>query len=94
VLTFALSLAAPAQTTDAVPAAGTDASPRATGTRALFDVEAADYTPAAIYRRSDVQRGAIHGPAVVVEDQITTVVPRGFQVHAGTDGALILRRAL
>jgi hypothetical protein len=30
---------------------------------------------------------------VVVEDQTTTVLPRGFQAHAGIDGALILRRA-
>ena len=34
----------------------------------------------------------IPGPAVVVESQTTTVVPRGFEARAGMDGALELLR--
>jgi len=93
VLTFALSLAAPARSLDGGPPTRSHTAAPAAGSRELFDVATADYTSAAVYRRSDVHGEPIHGPAVVVEDQTTTVLPRGFQAHAGIDGALILRRA-
>ena len=92
VLTFALSLGVsvayePARAAELAPSAA------ASATRELFDVERAQFMDAAIYRREDIGNTAISGPAVVVEDQTSTVVPRGFSALCGADGALILRRA-
>ena len=48
---------------------------------------------ATTYRRNDLVRdGAVAGPAVIVEEQTTTVVPDGFQVVVNSLGYLILER--
>ena len=66
--------------------------PAAAGRR-LFDATCADYVTAATYRRDDLVRdGAVAGPAVIVEEQTTTVVPDGFQVVVNSLGYLILER--
>lgn len=96
VLTFALSLGVSVGQ-DASPAAeepdeGAGAVAGSNSTRQLFDVERAQYIDAVILRRDCVGDTALDGPAVVVEDQTSTVVPRGFSAHRGDDGALILRR--
>ena len=66
--------------------------PAAAGRR-LFDAIRADYVTAATYRRNDlVPDGAVAGPAVIVEEQTTTVVPDGFQVVVNSLGYLILER--
>ena len=92
VLTFALSLAVsvafePARTARQAPSAA------AASTRELFDVNLAQYIEAEIFKRDQIGTAAIDGPAVVVEDQTSTVVPRGFSAMHGDDGALILRRS-
>ena len=45
-----------------------------------------------VYAREAVGTSPIAGPVVVVESQTTTVVPRGFSVCTGADGALELVR--
>ncbi|MCY4004872.1 MAG: hydantoinase/oxoprolinase family protein [Rhodospirillales bacterium] len=66
--------------------------PAAAGRR-LFDAVRADYVTATTYRRNDlVPDGAVAGPAVIVEEQTTTVVPDGFQVVVNSLGYLILER--
>jgi len=66
--------------------------PAAAGRR-LFDANRADYVTATSYRRDDLVRdGAVAGPAVIVEEQTTTVVPDGFQVVVNSLGYLILQR--
>ena len=48
---------------------------------------------ATTYRRNDLAPdGAVAGPAVIVEEQTTTVVPDGFQVVVNSLGYLILER--
>lgn len=76
--------------TDLQPAGGQ--GPAAAGRR-LFDAIRADYVTATTYRRNDLVRdGAVPGPAVIVEEQTTTVVPDGFQVVVNSLGYLILER--
>ena len=76
--------------TDLQPAGGQ--GPAAAGRR-LFDAIRADYVTATTYRRNDLVRdGAVAGPAVIVEEQTTTVVPDGFQVVVNSLGYLILER--
>jgi N-methylhydantoinase A len=92
VLTFALSLAAPpaAAPPPEPPREAAVAAPR--GERALFDLGRAEFGPAPVYSREVLGATPVAGPVVVVEDQTTTVVPRGFEVLAGPDEALVLRR--
>ncbi|MCY3702903.1 MAG: hydantoinase/oxoprolinase family protein [Rhodospirillales bacterium] len=76
--------------TDLQPAGGQ--GPAAAGRR-LFDAIRADYVTATTYRRNDLVRdGVVAGPAVIVEEQTTTVVPDGFQVVVNSLGYLILER--
>ena len=92
VLTFALSLAAapPGAAAGAPARDGAPAAPVAE--RALFDVSRAAFEPAPVYPREAITASPRPGPAVVLEEQTTTVVPRGFEVLAGPDDALLLRR--
>ena len=61
--------------------------------RQLFDEIRADYVTATAYRRDELALdGVVAGPAVIVEEQTTTVVPDGFQVVVNSLGYLILER--
>jgi N-methylhydantoinase A len=91
VLTFALSLGV-SMPTESARSAEQAPSAAASSTRGLFDVERAQFLDAAIYRREHIGTTAINGPAVVVEDQTSTVVPRGYSAVSGADGALVLQR--
>ena len=61
--------------------------------RQLFDPILADFAAASVFRREDLARNdAVAGPAVVVEDQTTTVVPNGFRAIVNRLGYLVLER--
>jgi N-methylhydantoinase A len=66
-----------------------------TPTRAAELVEGASgrSVKARIFSRSDLAPGAsLEGPALIVEDQTTTVVPTGFRAQVATAGYLVLTR--
>ena len=64
-----------------------------TPVRRLFDPVLADYVDAAAYRREALTPGSVvAGPAVVVEDQTTTVVASGFRATVDSLGHLVLER--
>ena len=61
--------------------------------RRLFDPIRADYVAAAVYRRERLAPDdELAGPAVIVEDQTTTVVPDGFRATVDPLGYLVLDR--
>ena len=62
--------------------------------RRLFDPVLADYAPAAVHHRDQLDPDeALAGPAVIVEDQTTTVVPAGFRATVDRAfGYLVLER--
>ena len=61
--------------------------------RRLFDPVLADYAAAAVHRRERLgPEDALVGPAVIVEDQTTTVVPEGFRATVDPLGYLVLDR--
>lgn len=73
-----------------LPAADGPAVPRATVT-AFFDGWA---TPTALYDRAALQAGhGFAGPAVIDQDDTTTVVPPGFQVAVDGLGNLLITRS-
>ena len=76
---------------DLQPAGGFGPEPAAG--RRLFDAKRGDYVAATTYRRQEMPRDiAATGPAVIVEEQTTTVVPDGFQVVVNYLGYLVLQR--
>ena len=77
----------------AAPAAGSkDAvAPKPIGNRLVFDPARRDSVDYAIYARDDLQPGAsLAGPALIVEDQTTTVVTSTFDVSVNPLGYLLL----
>jgi len=92
ILTWTLTIASPA-----VPAqvAATEASTtpgEPIGSRRLFDSNAQAFVEADVWRRESLGNALVQGPALIVEDQTTTVVPDGFTAQVGRGGALILTR--
>lgn len=61
--------------------------------RQLFDPERSDYVTAPVYWRDDLSPGMqITGPALIAEDQTTTVVTAAFSAAVDDHGYLILDR--
>jgi N-methylhydantoinase A len=90
-LTWTLSLATdrplpqPMASMAALPAA------KPVGFRSLFDPATGVADEAAIYERPSLLPGmAFPGPALVVEDETTTVVPKGFDARINALGQIIL----
>jgi len=70
------------------------AVPRPDGTRALYDPAAQRFRSAAVRDRTKLLPGAAFpGPALVVEDQTTTVVGAGYRASVNSLGYLVLERA-
>ena len=92
ILSWTVTVAAPIAT-GPVPAAltGTVAAPKPIDTRSVFDPEREESLDYAIYARNDLAPGAtLHGPALIVEDQTTTVVTSTFDVSVNPLGYLML----
>ncbi|MFQ5467065.1 MAG: hydantoinase/oxoprolinase family protein, partial [Kiloniellaceae bacterium] len=94
VLSWTLSVrTAPAPVADAPPTPARAPAPAPAGHRPAFDAERAAMVETAIYRRDDLAPGmAIEGPALIVEDQTTTVVPTAFAAAVDGRGYLVLTR--
>jgi N-methylhydantoinase A len=83
-----------------VPAEGDAASPEPPPSypapsrrRAVFDPDSADFIEVGIYDRSALMPGAvIPGPAVIVEDETSTVVSRNFDARIDAFGYIELTR--
>ncbi len=74
-----------------VPAA---AAPKPSAQRRVFDPGKGAFGEAAVYRRTDLKPGMrLEGPALVGEDETTTVVPPGFALSVNALGYLILERS-
>jgi N-methylhydantoinase A len=63
----------------------------ANGTRRVFDPAARSWTEAPVHERSGLAPGdTIDGPAIIVEDQTTTIVPAGMRLQVNGFGYLDL----
>jgi N-methylhydantoinase A len=59
----------------------------------VFDSDGADFVEVAIYERGALQPGAvIPGPAVIVEDETSTVISRHFDAKIDAFGYIELTR--
>ncbi|MCW5747501.1 MAG: hydantoinase/oxoprolinase family protein [Alphaproteobacteria bacterium] len=83
---------APGRVAD-VPASGSEAATRPveSGRRALYDPGRREFADVPVYDRARLQPGAVvAGPAVIVEDETTTVVTSGFTAALDAWGAIRL----
>jgi N-methylhydantoinase A len=90
-MTFALSLSA----ARALPSRSADpparAAPPATGTRDVTDPATGVTEPAAVFERTALAPGmSLPGPALIVEDGTTTVVPRGMAARINALHQIVL----
>jgi N-methylhydantoinase A len=93
VLTWSVTVSAGGTTPQLAPEAKPAAAGVAIGTRRLFDADFAEFADAPVYRRDDLGPGmTLQGPAVIVEDQTTTVVSRHFDARINALGYIDLNR--
>lgn len=70
-------------------------APKPRGRRGVFDAGAGAFVDYTIYERGDFRPGAcVPGPALVVEDQTTTVATRAFTVSMDARSHLVLERSI
>ena len=61
--------------------------------RRVFDTDFADYADAPVYSRADLLPGmTVAGPAVITEEQTTTIVSRHFDARINGLGYIDLTR--
>src|SRR5271154_4799884 len=76
-----------------VPLSPTPYTPEPVRHRPVFDPELGEFLTVAIHERRDLKPGAqIAGPAVIVEDETSTVVPRLFDATIDAFGYIELTR--
>jgi N-methylhydantoinase A len=88
-LTVKTVLPAPAPAT----AAAAQPAPEPRGKREVFDSTTEQTVEASVYARTDLAPGAtVPGPALIVEDQTTTVVSSAFEASVNSLGYIVLTR--
>ena len=94
VLTWTLSLATDRPSLATVPQVESSYQPEPMGQRRLFDPASGAWIQAGVYARGDMRPGAmIPGPAVIVEDETTTLVTNGFDATINGLGQIVMTRA-
>ncbi len=87
-----LSAPSPTKTETAIPASPRY-SPEPARIRSIFDPEAGEFIEVAIHDRRDLNPGAfVPGPAVIIEDETSTVVSRSFDASVDAFGYIELTR--
>lgn len=93
-MTFALSLSAARPLPARVPDPPPRDAPPAVGTRDVTDPATGATEPAAVFERRALSPGmALPGPALIVEDGTTTVVPRGMTARINALHQIVLEAA-
>ena len=93
VLSWAVALSAPAEGRLATPAQDQPSEPKARARRRLFDPGSGNFLDAPVYRRSELAPGAcVSGPAVIAEDDTSTVISPRFDARIDGFGYIELNR--
>src|SRR5205085_12702957 len=93
VLSWVLTVSAPLAVADETPAVPVSSQPRPAKHRRVFDPLDGEFREVAIYYRRDLAPGAaIRGPAVIVEDETSTVVSPRFDAVVDGFGYIEMRR--
>jgi N-methylhydantoinase A len=93
IMNWGLRLAAAQDAPPPCPPQPPDAPSRARRKRTLFSPAELAFEEVPVFRRDDLVPGSVvPGPAVISEDETTTIVPRGFVARINPLGAIVLNR--
>jgi len=93
ILSWVVAVSAPPQGRLGTPAAGQPTEPEPASRRAIFHPDTGEFQEVAIYWRGDLAPGArIRGPAVIAEDETSTVVSPRFDARIDRYGYIELIR--
>ena len=93
IMSWALRLAAPAPAVPPLPPAASAYTPEPTARREVFNVDTGAFEPVPLYWRFDLQPGAIvHGPAIIAEDETSTLVSGRYNASINAAGYIVLER--
>ena len=93
IMNWTLRLAAEQPAQPLCPAQPADKPAKPRGSRPVYDPADQDMKEVAVYHRADLAIGSfIPGPAIVAEDETTTIVPKGFVARLTPIGAILLEK--
>jgi len=93
VLSWTLTVKSVVPEPELAPEAAARPAPAPRGRREIFDSATEKTVEAPIYARADLEPGCkIEGPALIVEDQTTTVVSSSFEAGVNSLGYIVLTR--
>jgi N-methylhydantoinase A len=93
IMNWTLRLAAEQTALPKTPPQPADLESKARGSRPVYDPAAQDMKDVAVYHRADLTIGSfVPGPAVIAEDETTTIVPKSFAARISPIGAILLEK--
>ena len=93
IMNWTLRLAAEQAALPKCPPQPADKPATARGKRAVYDAADQDMKDVPVYHRADlVIGGFVPGPAVIAEDETTTIVPKSFAARISPIGAILLEK--
>jgi len=93
IMNWTLRLAAEQPAMPKIAAQPADIASKARGSRPVYDPAAQDMKDVSVYHRSDLTIGSfVPGPAVIAEDETTTIVPSSFNARITPIGAILLEK--
>ena len=93
IMNWTLRLAAEQPAMPKIAAQPADIASKARGSRPVYDPATQDMKDVSVYHRSDLTIGSfVPGPAVIAEDETTTIVPSSFIARITPIGAILLEK--
>jgi N-methylhydantoinase A len=93
IMNWTLRLAAEQPPMPKAPPQPADIPAKARGQRAVYDPADQDMKEVSVYHRTDLTIGSfVPGPAIIAEDETTTIVPKSFGARISPIGAILLEK--
>src|SRR5712691_420956 len=93
IMNWTLRLAAEQTAVPKIPPQPADLASKARGSRPVYDPADQDMKDVSVYHRADLTIGSfVPGPAVIAEDETTTIVPKSFAARISPIGAILLAK--
>jgi N-methylhydantoinase A len=93
IMNWTLRLAAEQPPVAKAPPQPADIASKARGSRKVYDPGDQDMKDVSVYHRADLTIGSyVPGPAIIAEDETTTIVPKSFAARLTPIGALLLEK--
>jgi N-methylhydantoinase A len=95
IMNWTLRLAAEQAAVPKIAPQPADLASKARGSRPVYDPADQDMKDVSVYHRADLTIGSfVPGPAVIAEDETTTIVPKSFAARISPIGAILLEKVL